>query len=63
MMDEIKSNSKVWLNDCLLRTKTEDDLLATLFFLQEMSGAWIEAARQQVSAVCIYGEILGKVYH
>jgi Reverse transcriptase (RNA-dependent DNA polymerase) len=32
MMDDIKSNIKVWLNDCLLHTKTEDDLLATLNF-------------------------------
>jgi hypothetical protein len=30
MMDNIKSNIKVWLDDCLLHTKTEDDLLATL---------------------------------
>jgi hypothetical protein len=30
MMNDIKSNIKVWLNDCLLYTKTEDDLLATL---------------------------------
>jgi Reverse transcriptase (RNA-dependent DNA polymerase) len=30
MMDDIKSNTKVWLDDCLLHTKTEDDLLATL---------------------------------
>jgi hypothetical protein len=32
-MDDIKSNIKVWLNDCLLHTKTEDDLLATLNFI------------------------------
>jgi hypothetical protein len=30
VMGDIKSNIKVWLNDCLLHTKTEDDLLATL---------------------------------
>jgi Reverse transcriptase (RNA-dependent DNA polymerase) len=30
MMDGIKRNIKVWLDDCLLHTKTEDDLLATL---------------------------------
>jgi hypothetical protein len=30
MMEDIKSNIKVWLDDCLLHTKTEDDLLATL---------------------------------
>jgi hypothetical protein len=35
MMDDIKSNIKVWLDDCLLHTSTEDDLLATLnFFLK-----------------------------
>jgi Reverse transcriptase (RNA-dependent DNA polymerase) len=32
MLDDIKSNIKVWLNDCLLHTKTEDDLPATLNF-------------------------------
>jgi hypothetical protein len=32
MMDDIKSNIKVWLHDCLLHTKTEDDLLGTLNF-------------------------------
>jgi hypothetical protein len=32
MMDGIKSNIKVWLSDCLLHTKTEDDLLAILNF-------------------------------
>jgi hypothetical protein len=30
MMNVIKSNIKVWLDDCLLHTKTEDDMLATL---------------------------------
>jgi Reverse transcriptase (RNA-dependent DNA polymerase) len=36
MIDDIKSNIKVWLDDCLLHTKTKDDLLATLnvFFKQ-----------------------------
>jgi hypothetical protein len=33
MMDYINSNIKVWLDDCLLHTKTEDDLLATLDFI------------------------------
>jgi hypothetical protein len=33
MMDDINSNIKVWLEDCLLHTKSEDDLLATLNFL------------------------------
>jgi Reverse transcriptase (RNA-dependent DNA polymerase) len=32
MMNDIKSNIKVWLDDCLLHTKTEDDLFATLNF-------------------------------
>jgi Reverse transcriptase (RNA-dependent DNA polymerase) len=32
IMDDIKSNIKVWLYDCLLHTKTEDDLLAILNF-------------------------------
>jgi RNase H-like domain found in reverse transcriptase/Integrase zinc binding domain len=32
MMDDIKSNIKAWLDDCLPHTKTEDDLLATLNF-------------------------------
>jgi hypothetical protein len=36
MMDDTKSNIKVWLDDCLLHTKTVDYLLATLnmFFKQ-----------------------------
>jgi hypothetical protein len=32
MMDYIKINIKVWLDDCLLHTKTEGDLLETLNF-------------------------------
>jgi hypothetical protein len=32
MINDIKSNIKVWLDDCLLHTKTEDNLLATLNF-------------------------------
>jgi Reverse transcriptase (RNA-dependent DNA polymerase) len=36
MTDDIKSNIKVWLDDCLLHTKTEDNLLATLnFFIKK----------------------------
>jgi hypothetical protein len=58
MMDDIKSDTKVWLDDCLLHTKTEDNLLATLIFFQAIPGAWIEAARQQVRVVCINGEVL-----
>jgi hypothetical protein len=36
MTGDIKSNIKVWLYDCLLYTKTEDDFLAplNLFFKQ-----------------------------
>jgi hypothetical protein len=36
MMDDTKSNINVWLDNCLLHTKTDDDLLATLnvFFKQ-----------------------------
>jgi hypothetical protein len=53
MMDDIKINIKVWLDVCLLHTKTEDVLLATLnFFFYAMPGAWIQAARQQVRVVC-----------
>jgi hypothetical protein len=64
MMDDIKSNIKVWLDDCLLHTKTEDDLLATLnFFFQAMPGAWIEATRQQVRVACNHGEVLWNVDH
>jgi hypothetical protein len=32
MKNDIKSNIKVWLDDCLLHTKTEHDLLSTLNF-------------------------------
>jgi hypothetical protein len=32
MMDDIKSNIKVWLDDCLLHAKTDNDLFATLIF-------------------------------
>jgi hypothetical protein len=32
MMNDIESNIKVWLDDCLLHTTTEDDFLATLNF-------------------------------
>jgi Reverse transcriptase (RNA-dependent DNA polymerase) len=32
MMNDIKSNIKVWSDDCVLHTKTEDDFLATLNF-------------------------------
>jgi Reverse transcriptase (RNA-dependent DNA polymerase) len=33
MMEDIKSSIKAWFDDCLLHTKTEDDLLATLNFI------------------------------
>jgi hypothetical protein len=62
MMHYIKSNIKVWLDDCLLHTKTEDDLLATLkLFFQTMSEEWIEAACQQVRVVCNHGAVLSNV--
>jgi Reverse transcriptase (RNA-dependent DNA polymerase) len=32
-MDDIKNNIKVWLDDCLLHTNTENDLLATVNFV------------------------------
>jgi hypothetical protein len=52
MIDDIKSNIKVWLDDCLLHTKTEDVLLANSQFLfKQISEAWIEASRQQVCVV------------
>jgi hypothetical protein len=35
MMDDIESNIKVWMDDCLLHTKTEDDLLATVNFFSK----------------------------
>jgi hypothetical protein len=63
MMDDIKSNIKVWLDDCLIYTKTEDDLLATLNFFRGMSEVWIEAAHQQVRVVCSNGEVLWNVDH
>jgi hypothetical protein len=62
MMDDIKSNIKVWLDDCILHTKTEDDLLETPnFFFKKCLEHGIEAARQQVRVVCIHGEVLWKV--
>jgi hypothetical protein len=64
MIDEIKSNIKVWLDDCILHTKTEGDLLATLnIIFQAMPGAWIEATRQQVRVVCNHGAVLWKIYY
>jgi hypothetical protein len=63
MMDDIKSNIKVWYDDCLLHTKTEDLARNSQFLLQEMSRAWVEAARQQVPVVCNHGEILWTVDH
>jgi hypothetical protein len=39
MMDDTKSIIKVWLDDCLLHTKTEDDLLAILnLFVKKCQG-------------------------
>jgi hypothetical protein len=48
MMNDIASNIKVWLDDCLLHTKTEDDLLATLnlFFKQcQIGGLKLNASK------------------
>jgi hypothetical protein len=63
MMEDIKSNIKVWLDDCLLHTKTEDDYRNSHILFQEISRAWIEAARQQVRVVCNHGEVMWKVDH
>jgi hypothetical protein len=64
MMNGIKSNIKVWLDDCLLHTKTEDGLLATLnFVFKAMSEVWIEAARQKVRVICNHGAVLWKADH
>jgi RNase H-like domain found in reverse transcriptase len=56
MMDDIKSNIKVWLNDCLLHTKTEDDLLETLnfFFKQRQEhGLKLHASKCVLSATTV----------
>jgi Reverse transcriptase (RNA-dependent DNA polymerase) len=48
MMDDIKSNIKVWLDDSLLHTKTEDDLRATLnFFFRKCQehGSYLHASK------------------
>jgi hypothetical protein len=54
MMDDIKSNIKVWLHDCLLRAKPEDDLLANpnLFFKLECQkyGLKLHASKCVLSA-------------
>jgi hypothetical protein len=64
MMDDIKSNIKVWLDDCLLHTKTEDDLLATLnLFFKKYQEHGLKPARQQVRVVCIHGNVLWKADH
>jgi hypothetical protein len=34
-MDDTRSNIKVWLDDCLLQTKAENDLLASLNFFSK----------------------------
>jgi hypothetical protein len=62
IIDDIKSNIKVWLNDSPLHTKTEDDLSASLFF-QAMSEVWIEAARRRMRVVCNHGAVLWKADH
>jgi Reverse transcriptase (RNA-dependent DNA polymerase) len=56
MMHYIKSNIKVWLDDCLLHTKTEEDLLATLklFFKQcQKNGLKLHARKYELSAITV----------
>jgi Reverse transcriptase (RNA-dependent DNA polymerase) len=65
MMDDIKSNIKVWLDDCLLHTKTEDDLLATLnFFFKQCQdhGLKLHASKCVLFAATmrIYGMLITK---
>jgi hypothetical protein len=62
-MDDIKNSIKVWLDDCLPHTKTEDDLVATFNIFQATSEVWIEASRQQVCVVCNHDEVLRNVDH
>jgi hypothetical protein len=65
MMDNIKSNIKVWLNDCLLHTKTEYDLLATLnfFFKQcQKCGLKLHASKCVLFATTVWycGNVITK---
>jgi hypothetical protein len=64
-MDDIKSNIKVWLDGCLLHTKTEDDLLATrnFFFKQyEKYGLKLHASKyvQFATTVRYCGRLITK---
>jgi Reverse transcriptase (RNA-dependent DNA polymerase) len=61
MMDDIKSNIKVWLNDCLLHTKTEDDLLATLnfFFMKCQEHGLRLHASKRVVLQSLWGTVEG----
>jgi hypothetical protein len=61
-MKDIKSSIKIWLDDCLLHTKTEGDLFATLnFFVKQCQKVWIGSVRKQMCVVCNQGEVLLKV--
>jgi Reverse transcriptase (RNA-dependent DNA polymerase) len=60
MMDDIKSNIKVWLDDCLLYTKTEDDLPENLNFIfkqYQKYGLKLHASK------CVLFAVLWKVDH
>jgi hypothetical protein len=60
----IKSNIKVWLDDCLLNTKTEDDLLETLnlFFKKcQEHGLNLHASKCVLIATTV--KVLWKVDH
>jgi hypothetical protein len=53
MMDDIKSNIKVWLDYCLLHAKSEDDLLVTfnLFILSNVRSTDLSCTQE--SACCL----------
>jgi Reverse transcriptase (RNA-dependent DNA polymerase) len=56
MMYDNKGNIKVWLDDCLLHTKTEDDLLATLnFFFKKCQehGLKLHASKSVLFAITV----------
>jgi Reverse transcriptase (RNA-dependent DNA polymerase) len=64
MMDDIKSNIKVWLDECLLHTKTEDDSLATLnLFFKTCQEHGLKLHASKCVLFCIQGEALWKVDH
>jgi hypothetical protein len=54
MIDDIKSSIKVWLNDCLLHAKTENDLFSTLnFFIKQCQkyGLTLHASKYVLFAI------------